>query len=38
MKKAFLKDLERYLSPLEENERKEILEFYEERFQTSMLY
>lgn len=38
MKKKFLSTLKAYLEPLSKEERDEILRFYEERFETSMLY
>jgi|GEM_PF-5680673 len=38
MKKRFLEELKRLLAPLQENERQEILDFYEERFNTGLLY
>ncbi len=38
MKKKFLSTLETLLAPLEKEEREEILRFYEERFETSVLY
>ncbi len=38
MKKKFLDTLARLLAPLEAEEKNEILRFYEERFETSILY
>ncbi|TVP95923.1 MAG: DUF1700 domain-containing protein [Acholeplasmatales bacterium] len=38
MKEKFLNTLKRYLEPLSESERDEILDFYEERFATGMQY
>lgn len=38
MKERFLKDLKAYLAPLPEQEKQEIIGFYEERFQTGILY
>lgn len=38
MKKQFIETLKSYLSPLEEQERQEIMAFYEERFFTGAMY
>lgn len=38
MKSKFLLELKRYLAPLNEEERNEILRFYEERFHTGIVY
>ncbi len=38
MKEKFLRDLKAFLAPLPDQERQEILAFYEERFQTGILY
>jgi uncharacterized membrane protein len=38
MKGKFLLELKRYLAPLNEEERNEILRFYEERFHTGIVY
>ncbi|MFW6318932.1 MAG: DUF1700 domain-containing protein, partial [Bacillota bacterium] len=38
MKNKFLLELKRYLAPLNEEERDEILRFYEERFDTGVAY
>jgi len=38
MKKKFIENLRKYLSPLNDTEREEIIAFYEERFQTGKLY
>ncbi|MFW5889209.1 MAG: DUF4097 family beta strand repeat-containing protein [Bacillota bacterium] len=38
MKRKFLSELERYLAPLNKEERNEIIRFYEERFQSGMIY
>ncbi len=38
LKKKFIETLESYLNPLEEQERKEIIAFYEERFYTGTMY
>lgn len=38
MKERFMNRLESYLSTLSEEERREILDFYEERFHTGKLY
>lgn len=38
MKRKFLSELERYLAPLSTEERNEILRFYEERFQSGIIY
>ncbi|MFW5838457.1 MAG: DUF4097 family beta strand repeat-containing protein [Bacillota bacterium] len=38
MKSKFLLELRRYLAPLNEEERTEIVRFYEERFHTGIVY
>ncbi|MFW6298877.1 MAG: DUF1700 domain-containing protein, partial [Bacillota bacterium] len=38
MKERFMNQLEMYLQALSEEERREILDFYEERFYTGKLY
>lgn len=38
MKKQFIETLRSYLSPLEAEERQEIIDFYEERFYTGTMY